>query len=105
MKLNRKQLRILIESIMSESIKNSAGKIVDEIIVPGYRDRPATRTYTVDHPEGSMTVDAFDAGSRIIVAYKGGDHDGKVDTFTKTGTDSVIDYRGGTNTIVVSSQR
>ena len=109
MKLNRRELRTLIESLLSESIKDASGKEVDIIIVPSYNGRPATRTYTVEAPEGPLIVDTFEAGSRILVFF----YDDAKDDFEeepriktrKIGDATSIHWPGGRHKIEVRSTR
>ena len=74
---NRKQFNTMIDTYpwlkdLAKSTSKLSATNLDalNIVVPGYRDRPSQRCYDIvcsAGKPGSVTVDTFDAGSRILV--------------------------------------
>ena len=101
MKLSRKDLRVLIESVISEGE-------VPEYYVPGFRDRPASMTYTIDQKAGELVLDTFDAGSRIYVFFvdkKDSEGNPEFKKYRNEGAKTSIPWPGGKHKVKLSSQK
>ena len=101
MKLSRKEIRVLIESVINEGNKG-------KYYVPGRRDRPSSYTYTIDHDGNTVTLDTFDANSKIIVTFldkKDSEGNPESKRYRNDGAKTDIPWPGGKHRIKVNSMQ
>ena len=101
MKITRRQLRRLI-------LKEAKSLLKEEYTVPGYRDRPPVREYTIDHNGSTLVLDTFDAGSKIIVTFldeKDSEGNPVRKRYKNEGVKTSITWPGGKHRIKLSSLR